>query len=200
MSVIDGIVDASFKTGEDGSPLFYPWGILGRGYVIPNARRKEQIQVFLRRYTLIGLTVTVVVGLAAMAVMMFASWWGGIALWLALLAAALIGGAWVAAQLTRGLERTPTRLTFGEGYTNAARSLSQTALWLLEFISLALVALSVIAIAAFLSDGRSPWFYGSAGAVGVLVFAAGAVMFGLMLYAKARQPVQPARKGKAARH
>ena len=44
MSYFDGIVDGSFKTSEDGALLYYPFGILGKGYVIPNIEKKQEIR------------------------------------------------------------------------------------------------------------------------------------------------------------
>lgn len=51
MGYFDALSSASFKTSHDGRRLFFPWGVLGRGYVIEyeqDAKRIEQeIKIFM---------------------------------------------------------------------------------------------------------------------------------------------------------
>ena len=44
MGYFDGIVDGNFKTTDDGVLLYYPFGVLGKGYVIPTNEKKQEIR------------------------------------------------------------------------------------------------------------------------------------------------------------
>jgi hypothetical protein len=50
MGIIDGVVRALFKTSQDGKLLFFPWGALGRGYVLPDIKMKQEIEGFVKKF------------------------------------------------------------------------------------------------------------------------------------------------------
>lgn len=186
MNLFDSIVDASFTTGQDGEYLFYPWGWLGAGYILPDYHTKQQARAFLQRYITLALPLAIIIGITALAVMVYASWWAGIAIWSGLLVGSMVVSSFVCARITRNLPTCKQRILPGEDYRRASRKLSWTQLWGLEISCLILAGLSALAVTRFLSDGHTPWFYGCGGATGVLFFLSGAVVFGYMLYAKSQ--------------
>ncbi len=48
MNILDAMLENSFKKLEDGSEAFYPWGIFGKGRIIPNQEEKKKLQNYLR--------------------------------------------------------------------------------------------------------------------------------------------------------
>lgn len=51
MGYFEGLADASFKTDARGRHLFYPWGILGKGFVMPDPETyRAQRRFFIRMY------------------------------------------------------------------------------------------------------------------------------------------------------
>jgi hypothetical protein len=55
MGYFDGLVDGLFKTDEAGTRLFYPNGIIGRGYILPDEPTKAKVRKSLKRWYMIGL-------------------------------------------------------------------------------------------------------------------------------------------------
>jgi hypothetical protein len=41
---IDALTNSSFKTTKDGRRFFFPWGVLGRGYLIPNEQDFDRLR------------------------------------------------------------------------------------------------------------------------------------------------------------
>ena len=58
MSYFDGLSDGLCKTDKDGNLIFYPWGILGKGYILPDEHRKKRIKRFKSFYHKISLRLT----------------------------------------------------------------------------------------------------------------------------------------------
>ncbi len=49
MGYFDGLTGASFKKDKRGYTVFYPWGIGGRGYILPE-HKKDDVRRVLKRY------------------------------------------------------------------------------------------------------------------------------------------------------
>ena len=51
MGYFDALTSSAFKTADDGGKLFFPWGTLGRGYVLGSdedyLRLRRQIKIFM---------------------------------------------------------------------------------------------------------------------------------------------------------
>ena len=50
MSFIRSMVDSSFRRNHFGKLVFYPWGVLGKGYVVEDAALIKRIRRFLTMY------------------------------------------------------------------------------------------------------------------------------------------------------
>jgi hypothetical protein len=44
------MIDASFKKSTDDQTLYFPWGVLGRGYIVPSTIEDAKIRKFLGVY------------------------------------------------------------------------------------------------------------------------------------------------------
>lgn len=54
MSFLDRMTDSWFKTNNHGQVAFYPWGVLGKGYVLFGDEKETQVRRFARRHLLSG--------------------------------------------------------------------------------------------------------------------------------------------------
>jgi len=107
MGYFKHLADSSFKTDDKGNILFYPWGILGRGYVLPDKKAEEKIRRFIRWYYIIGFTFLFIVGIV-------------LRLWIIasiiLLPIAMLVW-WVQSNIyIRGLKQTSEKLTLSENF------------------------------------------------------------------------------------
>ena len=62
MSYFDGLTDGVFKTDPEGKFLFYPWGVLGKGYVLPDDSKKQQLRKFITLWYKVSLPLIVGIG------------------------------------------------------------------------------------------------------------------------------------------
>ncbi len=150
MGYFDALAASSFKTDDLGQVLFFPWGFLGRGYVLPTAREADRLKrTLVRVYAVVLL---VVIGLV-----MFAPIWVAFAL----LVPYTVLYALCVRRVTKDLRPAEDRLTLNESYANQAQRHSTWVLWLLLIGSLLLVAGGL----AMLALDPSRWLIGSASAV-----------------------------------
>ena len=54
MAFLDRMTDSWFKTNNSGQVAFYPWGILGKGYILGGDEKEKQLRRFARRIVLSG--------------------------------------------------------------------------------------------------------------------------------------------------
>ncbi len=136
MGYFDGLTASSFKTDEKGNTIFYPWGILGKGYILPEDR-KDSIRLAIKRH------MTFIVPFA----IVFAIF---LKIWILIIALPFyyIGYAIWIKQLTRGFEITSQKLSFSDTTANSARAHNLSTLWLLEICSLLFVLAGLFILAA----------------------------------------------------
>jgi hypothetical protein len=129
MGYFDALAASNFKTAPDGRRLFFPWGIWGRGYVIPTELHYVRLLRQIKIYTIVSLVGIIVLGSGF-------NWF-----WAFAAAAVLIifYVAWVPV-LVRGLASSDEKLTMGESMTTQARTHNLGTLWLLLIIALLFVA------------------------------------------------------------
>jgi hypothetical protein len=168
MGYFDGLTNASFKTDAQGITLFYKWGVLGKGYIIPSADKKNEIHKFLKLYYMVSLPIIIGVGA-------FINW---------LLAALLVIPFFIWFQikissLTKGLTISHEKLTLKESYTNSAKGHNKTTLWLLLVFSI-LMSLGGLFILLIARDFKGQML----GAGCVIMFGACSAAFIYMLKMK----------------
>jgi hypothetical protein len=163
MGYFDALTSSAFKTADDGRKLFFPWGTLGRGYVLGSDEAYGRLRGQIRIYTIAALGLIVVPAALRSYVVS------------ALMTAAPLGfyAIWMAC-LLRGLDVSDERLSLKESMTSQALGHSTTVLWLLEIISLAFVGLGAFIVVFDPGD----WPTASAS---ILFFGLCAAVFAFML-------------------
>jgi hypothetical protein len=63
MGYFDALTSGAFKTDKDGRRLFFPWGVLGRGYVLASERDYERLQRQIKIYIIVALVLIIGTGL-----------------------------------------------------------------------------------------------------------------------------------------
>ena len=108
--------------------VFHKWGVLGKGYIIPSADKKDEIRKFLKLYYMVSLPIMIGVGA-------FRNWLLVVILAISFLIWFLIK----ISSLTKGLAISNEKLTLKESYTNSAKGHNKTTLWLLLIFSVLFV-------------------------------------------------------------
>lgn len=146
MGYFEGLTDINFKTDDEGKTLFFPWGVIGRGYVLPDESKKQQIRRFKRIYHVISIPC---MGTIAIAIL------GG---WFYCSVLILIFPLWYFLGTTLLLKGLPlaydSKLSIKESYANSSKAHNIKTLWLMLFFSVLFVLAGVV---IFLFD-KSTWF------------------------------------------
>jgi hypothetical protein len=120
MGLLDTLCEAAFVRRSDGRMQFLPWGAAGRGYLLASEQEHRRLRRETKRLLALGLLgVPLVVGFG---IERLGPW--PIAAFGLLLA---LGGLLRIAWLTRGLERSPERITRAEANARIAHALRR--LW-----------------------------------------------------------------------
>ena len=170
MGFFDAFADCSFKKVDDRW-LYFPWGVLGRGYVIPSEGRYEEIHRRVKRHFQISILLPPLIGV----VLRWSIW--GLVLVIGLVS------LWYLTKirpLARGLAASTERITIGESTRTVARGLPAPLLWLIEFGFLILVAAGIAAVIA----DTERWLLV---APLVVLFGAGAAVYGYMIVVRRRE-------------
>src|SRR5215510_5145810 len=59
MGYFDALTSSSFKTTPDGQRLFFPCGVLGRGYVIGSEREYERLRGQVKIFIIVGIAAAI---------------------------------------------------------------------------------------------------------------------------------------------
>lgn len=166
MGYFDGMTDGNFKTDSKGRKVFYPWGIIGKGYVLPNKETEERVRTSTKRFFTVTFISMMAVGL--------------IFNWLYAFGIIIVAFMWYVFlnQVTlKGLETAAESLSIKESYANSAQSHNSPMLWFSFIGSLLLVALGAII-----------WITGKAalGITTILLFALNAIATGYMIISRSR--------------
>jgi len=136
MGYFDALTSSCFKTAQDGRRLFFPFGILGRGYVIASEQDYERLRSRLKVYTAVGLVL--IIGSGALL-----GYAGSFAIALVLIAFYIV---WLR-YLLRGLQSSNESLSLKDSTTSQALAHNAVTLWLLEVGALAFVVLGIVILA-----------------------------------------------------
>jgi hypothetical protein len=118
-----------FTTGADGRKLFFPWGLLTRGYAIPTEAAYERLNHKLKIYMIVMLAL---IAGSAVSRIPFAT--------VAMTALLIIFySAWLPS-LLRELQPADEKVTLREGMANHARTIPLAILWSAQIGSLLFVA------------------------------------------------------------
>ena len=125
MGYFDGLASSIIKKDKDNNPVYYPWGVLGKGYVLPDAERETAIK------NMVILFYQIFFGVFFVHLFLLKN-----ALIFALLVLALVIWFLVKSkQLTKDCPKSGEKLTLKEGYTNSAKAHNKTVLWILLVVA-----------------------------------------------------------------
>jgi hypothetical protein len=134
MSYFDGLASGIIKKDRANNSVYYPWGVLGKGYVLPSEARETEIK--------------------NMVILFYKIFFAMFFIHLFLLKNALIFAVFVitllswflfqSKKLTKDCPKSDEKLTLKEGYTNSAKAHNKTVLWLL-FVMAIIATLAGIA-------------------------------------------------------
>ena len=138
MGYFDALTSSCFKRASDERWLFFPYGILGQGYIIDSEQAYETLRRRIKAFTVTGLVL--VIG-GALALQRYAG---------AFFIAALYAAFYVVWTrfLLRGLQQSDEKLSLEESMTSQAITHSAVCLWLLEIGALAFVGLGILMLIA----------------------------------------------------
>lgn len=106
MGYFRSLTNSSFKQGDNGESLFYPWGVLGKGYILESVEQENKIRNYLTNYYIVSLLSIIIIGaflglwivLVPLVPIVFIAWWP------------------ITKALTRGLKETGIKLTVKENF------------------------------------------------------------------------------------
>jgi hypothetical protein len=165
-SYFEGLIEGSFKTTADGQRLFYPWGVLGKGYVLPGVQAEQRIRRFMKIYYMVSLP------LVFITVSLYGFYYA-----LTLVPVVLLAYGASALSLTRRMLATRERLRLTESLANSGRAHSPRTLWLLFIVSVVFI---IGDIGGMILDRQV-----GMGSLSILFFGTCATVIGYMLRARA---------------
>lgn len=129
MGYFEGLTNASFKKDRSDTTVFYPFGALGRGRVVPDQDTEARIRTFIARFYKTSFLSMFAVGLFVGRV------------WVMVLLPILCGWFYFgSSSLTRSLPYSEEKLTLKESYTNSAAGHNKSTLVILVIFSILFVA------------------------------------------------------------
>jgi len=170
MGFFEAIAASSFTTDSEGRRLFFPWGVLGKGYLIPTDAEYQHLRVTLIR------TYQILIPTTVLLIVLLQRWmpWPPLVL---LLPFCLGYPVWVR-RVTARWSQSAEHLSIRQSMTNQAQHQSRFVLWFFLICQLAFIAAGFGIIADL-----HKW---SVGAVLILFSGFGAVVFCWMLVAQRR--------------
>jgi hypothetical protein len=165
MGYFDGLTDSSFKRDEKGHTIFYPWGILGKGYILPEDK-KESFRTKIKRFLQISLPLAILITITR--------------LWVLLVIILLVSILWYTIwikKITKDLILSSYKQTLSESTRNSARSHNLKTLWFLAISSLLFVVASIFIIIS----APEKW---TIAIPGIIFFGFGLYVFWKMVKAK----------------
>jgi hypothetical protein len=169
MGYFDGLASGIIKKDKDNQPVYYPWGVLGKGYVLPNAERETAIKNMVVLFYQLFFGLFFVHLFVLKNILIFAI------LTIALLAWFLLKSH----QLTKDCAVSDEKLTLKEGYTNSAKAHNKTVLWIL----LVVAVIATLGGIAVIFSGKLLML----GLIMTLLFGASSVAIYYMIQVKNKQ-------------
>ena len=137
MGYFDGLTASIFKTNEIGQVIFYPWGIIGKGYILSCEEKQIKVRKFIKLYYIVSLSLIIGIQIAL-------GWLYNIILLPFLF-------AWyyfTIINYLKGLSKTDEKLTMKESATNSAKAHNIETLWAMLIASVLFVLAGIFILIA----------------------------------------------------
>jgi hypothetical protein len=137
MGYFDGLTDGAFKTDAQGRHVFYPWGVMGKGYVMRDADNHQSMRRKIKWMYIVTLPLIII----------NQSVWG-VKANLVFLPLYLIWYVLMLKRWTAGLEVSGEKITVAEARRNSAKSHNRGTLIFLFIVSVLFVLMGLLSMAA----------------------------------------------------
>lgn len=184
MGYFDGLVDGNFKLLEDGTTLFVPNSPFGKGYIIPDAQRAQEIRTSLKRATFSAMLILVLSAGLLFSVSsdsILSSWLFWTIYTLICLGVFFFANAKIK-ESTRGLTPTNQKISLLESHQITAQSFGMPTLWMLLILSL----LMTFAAFVVLLNEHGEWYLRLVGLLAWLLGGLGTIASGYFMGLKGR--------------
>ena len=168
MGYFDGLASGIIKKDKSNNAVYYPWGVLGKGYVLPDATRETAIK------NMVILFYQIFLGMFFVHLFLIKN----APIFAVLVIALVIWFLVKSHQLTKDCPKSDEKLTLKEGYTNSAKAHNK---WMLWFCLVVSIFFTLAGIAFLLSDKIS------IGLLMTIVFGACTTAIGFMIKVKNKQ-------------
>jgi Ca2+/Na+ antiporter len=169
MGYFDGLASGIIKKDKDNKPVYYPWGVLGKGYVLPDAERENAIK------NMVILFYQIFFGVFFIHIFLLKNILILVALTIALVVLFLLKSR----QLTKDCPKSDEKLTLKEGYTNSAKAHNKTVLWILLVVAVLFTLGGIV----LLFSGKTL----ALGLFGTILFGASSAAIYYMIQVKNKQ-------------
>jgi len=124
MGYFNALASGIIKKDKQNRSVYYPWGVLGKGYVIPTEEKESEIKTLVIRFYQIMFALIIFHAFTKQL-------WFSLPLFLASAVWFLYGSY----RFTSGLELSQEKLTLKEAYTNSGKQHNLVVLWILLGVS-----------------------------------------------------------------
>lgn len=137
MGYFAGLTDSIFKKDKEGNTVFYPYGVLGPGYVIKSQARAKEVRSYVLGANVIGVggVISAHVFSGTMAIMLF-------------LFVFIVGYVFLAHELTKDLDKSAESLSFKDSLRNSAQSYGKLTVTILATISICFVVIGFMMLSS----------------------------------------------------
>jgi len=132
MGYFDGLTDASFKKDASGKIIFYPWGVLGGGYVVESETQHAQIRGFIKKTYMVMIPAIILIQITL-----------GYLVNVAILPLFLLWFIFMLNKRTKTMTRSSEKMKITEAYQISAKSHNLPTLIICEFMCFGFVSAGI---------------------------------------------------------
>jgi hypothetical protein len=141
MGYFDGLASGIFKKNKQNQSVYYPWGVLGKGYVLPDTERETAIKNMVIMFYQLFFAILIMFFIIFNNMLTFGIGTLGLVVWF----------LYKSKQLTKDCPVSTEKLTLKEGYTNSAKAHNMWVLYALLAVSVIFTLIGLV----LLIGGRS---------------------------------------------
>lgn len=133
MGYFDGLAASSFKTNKEGQVIFYPWGKMGKGHIVPTEEKQAQLRQLVKLQYMVAFPLILVVQIAL-----------GWQYSLVLLPVLSVWYYFSVKKHLKDLPKTDEKITVKESVASSVKAYDNVTLWILLIASLFFVLCGIV--------------------------------------------------------
>ena len=138
MGYFDGLASGIIKKDKNNNSVYYPWGVLGKGYVLENEQKEQEIKKMVILFYQLFFAVFILFAILFRNLPIFSISSIGLLAWV----------LFKSHQLTKSCPKSDEKLTLKEGYTNSAKAHNIWVLYVLLVVSVLFTLLGLLLLVA----------------------------------------------------